>query len=50
MNEINKSSTFFGNAYYGSSINSEFSKLLSVKEKNKVEFLIKNIENSFETT
>ena len=50
MNAINKSSTFFGNAYYGSSISSEFSKLLSIKEKNKVEFLIKNIENSFETT
>ena len=49
-NTINKSNTFYGNAYYGSSINSKFSKLLSVIEKNKVEFIIKNVENSFATT
>lgn len=47
---INKSDTFFGNSYYGSSISSKFSKLLSIMEKKKVEFLIKNIENSFTTT
>lgn len=49
MDVISKTDTFFGNAYYGSSINSDFSKLLSVKEKIRVEFLIKNIENSFKT-
>jgi len=50
INTINKSDTFFGNSYYGSSISSKFSKLLSIKEKRKVESLIKNIENSFKTT
>jgi hypothetical protein len=49
-NTINKSDTFFGNTYYGSSIVSKFSKLLSIKEKSRVETLIKNIENSFTTT
>lgn len=49
MNLINRSSTFFGNAYYGSSISSKFSKLLSVKEKIRIEFLIKNIENSVQS-
>ena len=50
LNTINKSDTFFGNTYYGSSIVSNFSKLLSIKEKSRVETLIKNIENSFITT
>ncbi|NVM45573.1 MAG: hypothetical protein HWN79_11715 [Candidatus Lokiarchaeota archaeon] len=49
MDTISKTKTFFGNAYYGSSISSKFSKLLSIKEKIRVEFLIKNIENSFKT-
>ena len=50
INTINKSDTFFGNSYYGSSISSKFSKLISIKEKRKVESLIKNVENSFTTT
>ncbi|MHA1459380.1 MAG: hypothetical protein ACTSQR_06930 [Promethearchaeota archaeon] len=50
INTINKSDTFFGNSYYGSSISSKFSKLISIREKRKVEFLIKNVENSFMTT
>jgi hypothetical protein len=50
INTINKSNTFFGNTYYGSSISSKFSKLLSVTERKKVEFLIKNIKNSFTTS
>ncbi len=50
INTINKSDTFFGNSYYGSSISSKFSKLISIKEKRKVESLIKIIENSFATT
>jgi hypothetical protein len=50
INTINKSGTFFGNSYYGSSISSKFSKLISIKEKRKVESLIKNVENSFTTT
>ncbi|MFX0046572.1 MAG: hypothetical protein ACFE8G_00230 [Candidatus Hermodarchaeota archaeon] len=50
INTINKSNTFFGNAYYGKSISTKFSKLLTLKEKKRVEFLIKNIENSFKTS
>jgi hypothetical protein len=50
INTINKSDTFFGNSYYGSSISSKFSKLVSIKEKRKVEYLIKNVENSYTTT
>ena len=50
INTINKSDTFFGNSYYGSSISSKFSKLISIREKRKVEFLIKNVENSYTTT
>ena len=50
INTIHKSSTFLGNTYYGTSITSKFSKLVSVMEKKKVEYLIKNIETSFKTT
>ncbi|MFW9949739.1 MAG: hypothetical protein ACFFKA_06400 [Candidatus Thorarchaeota archaeon] len=50
INTINKSNTFFGNAYYGKSISTKFSKLMTLKEKKRVEFLIKNIENSFKTS
>ncbi len=50
INTINRSDTFFGNSYYGSSISSKFSKHISIREKRKVEFLIKNVENSFSTT
>jgi flavodoxin len=50
INAINKSGTFFGNSYYGSSISSKFSKLLSIIEKKKVEFLIKNVDNYFKTS
>ena len=50
INTINKSDNFFGNSYYGTSIKSKFSKLLSIIEKKKVEFLIRNIENSYTTT
>jgi len=46
---IKKSSTFLGNAYYGTSIKSKFSGLLSVLEKKRVEYFIKNIDNSFYT-
>ncbi len=43
---IGKSNTFLGNSYYGKSLKSTISKLLSLIEKNKIEFLIKNIEFS----
>ncbi|MFX1320243.1 MAG: hypothetical protein ACFFAQ_01235 [Promethearchaeota archaeon] len=41
--------TFFGNSYYGTSIKSKFPTLLSINEKKKVNFLIKNIKNSYFT-
>ena len=50
FNTIDKSDTFFGNTYYGSSIVSNFSKLLSIKEKSRVETLIKKVKNSFTTS
>jgi hypothetical protein len=47
---LNDSSTFFGNAYYGYEIKSSFSKLLSLKERMRVDFLIKNIDNPISTS
>lgn len=47
---LNDSDTFFGNAYYGYEIKSSFSKLLSLKERKRVEFLIRNIENPISTS
>lgn len=49
LETIFKVKTFFGNSYYGRSIKSKFSILLSINEKKKVDFLIKNIENSYFT-
>lgn len=46
---IMESHTFFGNSYYGVSIKSKIHSLLSLIEKKRVEFLIKNIENSIYT-
>ena len=39
--------TFFGNSYYGAEIKSDFSKLLSLKERKRVEYFIRNVENPF---
>ena len=50
IDTIHKSNTFFGNAYYGESIKSRFSKLLSIKEKKRIESLIKNIDKSLKTS
>jgi len=50
MDTINITITFFGNTYYGILIKSKFSTLLTLKEKKRVEFLIKNIKNSFSTS
>ncbi|MFX1418321.1 MAG: hypothetical protein ACFE9N_05310 [Promethearchaeota archaeon] len=49
LNAIKKSKTFFGNSYYGTSIKSDFSTLLSLREKRIVEYLIKKIEFSYFT-
>lgn len=49
LNTINKTNTFLGNSYYGSTIKSGFGCLLSLKEQKRVEFLIKNLDNSIFT-
>ncbi len=46
---IQKARTFFGNTYYGTSINKEFTNEFSYKEKNIVESLVEKIENSYLT-
>ena len=47
---INAANTFFGNTYYGAQIKSNFSKLLSLKERKRVEFIINHIENPIFTS
>lgn len=49
LESIKKSNTFFGNSYYGSSINSSFTKLFSLREKRLVQYLIKKVEYSYYT-
>lgn len=49
LDSINKSNTFFGNSYFGSSIKTDFTTLFSLREKRLVEYLIKKIENSYFT-
>ena len=46
LKAIDKSSTFLGNSYYGNSLITRESKLLSLIERNKINFLIKNVEFS----
>lgn len=49
LKAIFKSSTFFGNSYYGSSIQSDYSRLFSLREKQKVASLIKQVDKSYST-
>lgn len=49
LETIFRVNTFFGNSYYGTFIKSKFPTLLSINEKKKVNFLIKNIKNSYFT-
>jgi len=46
---INQSKTFFGNTYYGESINKTFSKLYSLKERASVKYLISKVDFAFLT-
>ncbi|MFX0080328.1 MAG: hypothetical protein ACFE94_01115 [Candidatus Hodarchaeota archaeon] len=46
---INKSNTFFGNSYYGSSIKRDYAILFSLREKRQVGYLIKKVEKSYFT-
>ena len=50
LQAINNAHTFFGNSYYGTKIKKNFSTLLSLKEKKRVEFLINHIQNSLFTS
>ncbi len=45
LNLIKQAKTFFGNTYSGDSIISKTTKLLSILERKKVDFLIKNVNN-----
>ncbi|MFW9824778.1 MAG: hypothetical protein ACFFE4_17685 [Candidatus Thorarchaeota archaeon] len=49
LRAINKSNTFFGNSYYGSSIKKDFATLFSRREKWQVDNLIKELEKSYFT-
>ena len=49
LNAINKSNTFFGNAYFGSSIKRGYATLFSLRERRKVKSLIKKVEQSYFT-
>jgi len=49
LEAINKSNTFFGNSYYGSSIKRDYATLFSLREKRQVECLIKKVEKSYFT-
>jgi hypothetical protein len=46
LDVINKSNTFFGNSYYGSSIKRDYAILFSLREKRQVEYLIKKVDKS----
>ncbi len=50
LDSIHKSSTFFGNSYYGSSINTDFTWVFSQREKRLVEYLMKKVEYSYSTS
>jgi len=49
LNAINKSKTFFGNAYFGSSIKRGYATLFSLQERRKVKSLVKKVEQSYFT-
>ena len=49
LKTLKKARTFFGNTYYGSSINRDFTYDFSLKEKKVVEALVDKIEASYST-
>ncbi|MFX0030334.1 MAG: hypothetical protein ACFE8B_14070 [Candidatus Hermodarchaeota archaeon] len=49
LNAINKSNTFFGNTYYGSSIKRGYATFFSLRERRKVKSLLKKVEQSYFT-
>ncbi|MHA2010181.1 MAG: hypothetical protein ACXABO_21520 [Promethearchaeota archaeon] len=49
LKAIEKSTTFFGNSYYGSSIKSDLAPLLSTREKRLVKYLVKKMDYSYFT-
>ncbi len=49
LESIHKSNTFFGNSYYGSLINNSFTRMISLREKRLIQYLIKKVEYSYYT-
>jgi len=49
LEAIEKSNTFFGNSYYGSSIKSDFTTIFSRREKRLVEYLMKKVKFCYST-
>ena len=49
IDSIQKSNTFLGNSYYGSSIKTDFTNIFSLREKRLVEYLVQKIEKSYFT-
>lgn len=49
LKTIKKARTFFGNSYYGTSINRDFTYKFSLNEKKLVEALLEKIEKSYST-
>jgi hypothetical protein len=47
IDSIRKSNTFFGNSYYGSSLKSDFSTQISLREKRIIDYLIKKMDYSY---
>jgi hypothetical protein len=49
VDSIKESETFFGNSYYGFSINNNFAAHFNLREKRLVEYLIKKMDYSYST-
>ncbi|MFX1446253.1 MAG: hypothetical protein ACFFHV_22880 [Promethearchaeota archaeon] len=49
LDSIKKSSTFFGNTYYGLSIQTNFTSLFNLREKRLVEYFVKKMDYSYFT-
>ena len=49
LETIQKSNTFFGNSYYGTSIKRNFATFLSLKEKRSVKYLVKRLDKAYIT-
>lgn len=50
LKAIKNCETFFGNSYYGNSIKCDFVPEFNLKERQSIESILKEVENSFKTT